>query len=138
MEFKKGSGWICCYDQETGLYTAQTGGGVNCTLYEITKEVYDRVDAPGVESPIRLICEGRKLFMSVDDRCGPPYTIVFDSDYEKLCPWSDAAETGKTWDEDMTDAAVEVLESEKDNREQRRRKRAQRNNANDLIDSEKG
>ncbi|MBR7020974.1 MAG: hypothetical protein IKI15_07960 [Lachnospiraceae bacterium] len=126
MEFKKGSGWKCCYDPETGRYTAQIGGGVNCDLYEITKEIYDQVDAPGVEWPSRLICEGRHLFMSVDDRCGPPYTVILDSDYEKLCPWSDAVVSGRTWDADFTDAVVEVMASEADNREQRREKRKAR------------
>lgn len=126
MEFKKGSGWKCCYDPETGRYTAQIGGGVNCDLYEITKGIYDQVDAPGVEWPSRLICEGRHLFMSVDDRCGPPYTVILDSDYEKLCPWSDAVVSGRTWDDDFTDAVVEVMASEADNREQRREKRKAR------------
>ncbi len=126
MEFKEGPGWKCCHDPERGLYTAQIGGGVNCTLYEITKEIYDRVDDPSLDWPARLIADGRKLFMSVNDRCGPPYTIVFDSDYEELCPWSDAVPTGRRWSDEMTDAVVEVLESEKDNREQRRRKRRER------------
>ena len=71
--------------------------------------------------------EGRHLFMSVDDRCGPPYTVIFDDDYEKLCPWSDAVVSGKTWDDALTDAAVEVFASEKNNREQRRKKREERN-----------
>ena len=78
------------------------------------------------EKPIRLIIDGRHLFMSVDDRCGPPYTVILDSDYEKLCPWSDAVVSGKTWDEEATDAAVEVLASESDNREQRRAKKTER------------
>lgn len=128
MEFKEGIGWKCCYDSERGLYTAQTGGGVNCNLYEITKEIYDRIDDPETKSPTGLLYdEGRHLFMSVDDRCGPPYTVIFDDDYEKLCPWSDAVVSGKTWDDDMTDAAVEVFASEKNNREQRRKKREERN-----------
>ncbi len=126
MEFKEGPGWKCCYDPQRGLYTAQTGGGVNCTLYEITKEIYDHIDDPDVKWPARLLGDGRKLFMSVNDRCGPPYTIVFDSDYKELCPWSDAAFSGRTWSDEMTDAVVEVLESEMANREQRRRKRKQR------------
>lgn len=126
MEFKKGIGWCCCYDPETGLYTAQTGGGANCDLYEITKEIYDRVDSPDVKYPSSLISEGRHLYMSVNDRCGPPYTVVLDTDYKKLCPWADTADTGTVWDDNLTDAAVEVLASEADNREQRRRKRRQR------------
>ena len=131
MEFKEGPGWKCCFDPKTGIYTAQTGGGPNCNLYEITKEIYDHVDDPDVEWPTRLITEGRHLFMSVDDRCGPPYTVVFDSDYKKLCPWTDAIVSGRTWDDDMTDAVVEVLESEKANRPQRRKKREERERRND-------
>ena len=126
MEFKEGSGWRACYDPETGLYTAETGGGANHSLYEITKEIYDRLDDPEVDWPMRLICDGRRLYMSVNDRCGPPYTIVFDSDYEKLCPWAVTSPQGVTWDDDFTDAVVEVLASEADNREQRRKKKAER------------
>ena len=60
MEFKEGMGWKCCFDPDTGRYTAQIGGGVNCDLYEITKEIYDKVDDPE-EKPIRLIIDGRHL-----------------------------------------------------------------------------
>ena len=66
------------------------------------------------------------MFMSVNDKCGLPYTVVLDADYEKLCPWSDAKVSGETWDEDFTDAVVENLASEVDNREQRRKKREER------------
>ncbi|MBQ1405073.1 MAG: hypothetical protein IIZ00_02540 [Oscillospiraceae bacterium] len=72
MEFKEGIGWRCCYDPETGRYTAETGGGVNHNLYEITKEIYDHVDDPDVKWPTSLISEGRHLYMTVNDRCGPP------------------------------------------------------------------
>ena len=120
MIFKQGPGWKACYDEERELYTAQLGGGVNCSLYEITKEIFEHVDDPDVKWPSSLIDEGRKLFMSVNDRCGPPYTIVFDSDYQDFCPWSDAVVTGKTWPDEMTEAVVEVLESENNNRAQRR------------------
>ena len=126
MIFKKGTCWRCCYDPETGLYTAEIGGGPNHDLYEITKEIFDRVDDPDVESPARLIIEGRHLYMAVDDRCGPPYTVVLDSDYKKLCPWAKTMVSGTLWDEDMTDAAVEVFASEADNRPQRRAKKAAR------------
>ena len=96
-------------------------------MFEITKETYEHLGDPDVEWPSRLIYDGgRRLFMSVNDRCGPPYTIVFDSDYKDLCPWTDAAVSGETWPDEMTDAVVEVLESQKNNREQRRKKRAER------------
>lgn len=123
MEFKKGIGWRCCYDPETEKYTAEIGGGPNHDLYEITKEIYDRVDDPAVKSPSSLISGGRHLYMAVNDRCGPPYTVVLDEDYKTLCPWAETQTSGAVWDRDMTDAAVEVLDSEADNREQRRAKR---------------
>lgn len=126
MRFKTGMGWRCCYDPKTGLYTAEIGGGPNHDLYEITKEIFDRVDDPDVKRPTSLICEGRHLYMAVDDRCGPPYTVVLDSDYQKLCPWAKTKVSGTVWDEDMTDAAVEVFASEAKNRPQRRAKRAAR------------
>ena len=126
MEFKEGSGWKCCFDPDTGLYTAQIGSGANQDLYEISRDIYDHVDDLDREWPSSLISEGRLLFKAVNDRCGPPYTVVLDSDYQKLCPWAETLETGKVWDDDMTDAVVEVLESQKNNRDQRRRKRAAR------------
>ena len=49
-------------------------------LYEITKEIFDQLD-PDVETDydaIQLIRKGRHLFMSVNDRCGPPYYVAFD------------------------------------------------------------
>lgn len=126
MEFKKGNQWKCCFDSERGLYTAQIGYGVNCTLYEISKEIYENVDESDDDWSTDLIREGRRLFMSVNDKCGLPYTVVLDADYEKLCPWSDAKVSGETWDEDFTDAVVENLASEVGNREQRRKKREER------------
>ena len=127
MIFKEGNGWKCCYDPETDRYTAKTGSCGNIDLYEITKEIYEKVDDPSVEWPTILIHEGgRHLFMSVDDRCGPPYTVILDEDYEKICPWASVNTTGKVWPKEMTDAVVELFESEKDNREQRRAKKAER------------
>ncbi len=126
MEFKSGSGWRCCYDPDTGLYTAETGGGVNHNLYQINKEIYDSVDGPDVKWPALLIAEGRHLYMTVDDRCGPPYTVILDPDYKKLCPWAETVTAGRTWDDALTDAAVEVFASEENNREQRRRRRRER------------
>lgn len=71
----------------------------------------------------RDMYKGRHLYMSVNDRCGPPYTVVFDSDYETLCLWADVVKSGRVWPDELTDAVVELLESEKNNREQRRKKR---------------
>ena len=66
--------------------------------------------------------------MTVNDRCGLPYTVILDSDYKMLCPWAETVVSGEIWDEDLTDAAVEIFESEKKNRDQRRAKRAERQN----------
>lgn len=126
MEFKSGNGWRCCYDPETGLYTAETGGGTNHNLYEITKEIYEQVDPSDDSGAMRLIFSGRHLYMTVNDRCGPPYTVVLDTDYKKLCPWTTTVVSGEIWDEDLTDAAVEVFASEAKNRPQRRAKKAER------------
>lgn len=135
--FKEGNGWKVCFDPKRDLYTAKTGGGPNVDLYEINKEIFDHVDDPDIEYPTSYIHKnGRHLFMAVDDRCGPPYTVILDSDYEKLCPWASVSIYGKKWDEDMTDAVVEIFESEKDNREQRRKKRAERKKKEQEIKEE--
>ena len=123
MEFKQGNGWRCCYDPETGSYTAETGGGCNHNLYEITKEIYDHVDDPDVKWPTSLIAKGRHLYMTVNDKCGPPYTVILDSDYQKICPWAKTTTSGDIWPDELTDAAVEIFASEANNREQRRKKR---------------
>jgi hypothetical protein len=127
MQFKTGSGWKACYDEDTGRYFGEYGGIQSYHLYELTKEIYDQLDREMTEGEASTVMyEGRHLYMSVDDRCGPPYTIVFDDDYEKLCPWANVIKSGKVWPDELTDAAVELFESEKDNREQRRKKRERR------------
>ena len=68
--------------------------------------------------------------MSVDDRCGPPYSVVFDDDYKALAPWAKVTGSGRQWSDELTDAAVELFESEKNNREQRRQKKEQKAKAN--------
>ncbi len=90
MVFKKSLGWKACYDKETGRYTAEEGGGMAYDLYEITKEIFDQLD-PNARTDydaLQLIRKGRHLFMSVNDRCGPPYCVVFDESYRELCPWA--------------------------------------------------
>ncbi len=124
MQFKKGNYWKACFDEEANRYTAQYGDCRNYNLYEITKEIYDALsETTSHDDAVRAIYNGRHLYMSVDDRCGPPYTIVFDHDYETIAPWADVVENGKVWPDELTDAAVELFESEKQNREQRRKRR---------------
>ena len=117
MLFKKGSGWKACFDSDSGRYFGEYGGIQAYYLYEITKEIFDRLDKKMAESNAgNIICEGRRMYMAVDDRCGPPYTIVFDDDYAKLCPWADVVKSGDAWPDDLTDIAVELFDSEKNNR----------------------
>ncbi len=127
MRFIKGSGWKAFFDEENGRYFGEHGGGQYYDLFELTQEQYGMLDGKMSESEASSVMrEGRHLYMSVNDRCGPPYTVVFDDDYKELCPWANAAGGGRVWSGELTDAAVELLGSEENNREQRRRKRAER------------
>lgn len=128
MIFKKGFGWKACFDGDSGRYFGEYGGIQEYHLFEITKEMFEKLDKKMRESEAGSIMHGgRHMYMSVNDRCGPPYTIVFDDDYEKLCPWAEVAKTGEVWSDELTDAAVELFESEKNNREQQRKKRELKN-----------
>ena len=127
MEFKQGSDWKACYDEERGLYTAERKGCGYHHLYEITEEIYNALqDGMNDVDSYHLIDQGRHLYMDIDDRCGPPYTVVLDHDYDKLCPWANVVSSGREWPDELTDAAVELFESEKDNREQRRKWREEK------------
>ncbi len=127
MRFKEGDGWKACCDEASGRYTAERGGCGYYHLYEITKEIFEQLeDGMRDDETYKLIGSGRHLYMDVDDRCGPPYTVVFDEDYRELCPWAHVVGGGHEWPAELTDAAVELFASEKQNREQRRKKREQR------------
>ncbi len=127
LRFKSGDGWKACYDKVTGVYSAQRSGPGYYDLYEITKESFDQLaDGMSDMETYQIINKGRHLYMAVDDRCGPPYTVVLDQDYETLCPWTNVVKSGRIWPVELTDAAVELFESEKNNREQRRKKREER------------
>ena len=75
--------------------------------------------------------------MAVDDRCGPPYTVILDEDYQELCPWAETMVSGKVMPTELVDAAVEIFASEADNREQRRKKRAEREKEKKKQETEK-
>ena len=136
MQFKEGSGWKVWYDEDNKRYFGEYGGGMSYNLYELTEKQYEQLDESMTEGDASIIMyEGRHLYMSVNDRCGPPYTVVFDDDYEKLCPWANVVSGGKVWPDELTDAAVEQFESEKNNRDQRRKKRTDRGKTE--IDNER-
>ena len=117
MHFKENSGWTACFDSAAGLYTAQIGGSGDYHLYELTKEQYDALGSEMTERvAYDVISKGRHLYMDINDRCGPPYTVVFDDDYKQLCPWADVVSSGACWPKELTDAAAAVFESEQPNR----------------------
>ena len=98
---------------------------MNYNLYELEKEQFAQLNSEMTEGDASTIMyEGRHMYMSVDDRCGPPYTIVFDDEYKTLCPWAKIVGEGKrVWPKELTDAAVNLFASEKKNREYRRKKK---------------
>lgn len=128
MQFKEGTGWKAWNDEGNKRCFGEYGGGMSYNLFELTEEQFKLLDASMTEGEAsQIMYEGRHLYMSVNDRCGPPYTVVFDDDYKTLCPWANVAGSGKVWPDALTDAAVELFESEKNNRAQRRKKRERRN-----------
>ena len=128
MKMKEGISWKACYNDEKGVYGAEVVFQGSWDLYEISASVYDSLSKNMADSEAeKLIKSGRCLYSHVNDLCGPPYNIVLDDDYAIYCPWMGQANpVGKTWSDEMTDAAVELFDSQKANREQRKRKRAQR------------
>ena len=126
MQLIEGSGWKAHFDEERNLYTAKTSVPGAIKLFEITQEVFEALQDTGMpdDDKYSLIHDkGRKLYMDIDDRCGPPYTVVLDDDYESLCPWAKLPESQNVWPKALTDAAVELFASQENNREQRRKKR---------------
>ena len=124
MRVLKGNGWKALHDDGNGRCFGEYGGCQSYHLYELTMEQFEALDEGMSESEAAgVMGEGRHLYMSVDDRCGPPYTIVFDDDYRTLCPWANVVGGGRIWPPELVDAAVEVFDSESNNREQRRRRR---------------
>ena len=128
MQMKEGPGWKACFNEGKGVYGAEVIFQGSWELYEISAAIFHQLSrGTGGGETEALIRTGRRLYLHVNDRCGPPYTVVLDDDYADYCPWmAESKPVGKTWDPVLTDAAVESFESEKDNREQRRKKRAAR------------
>ena len=99
--FKEGSGtarnashWTVCYDMELGIYTARIGfggaGGGSVQLYQITKEIFDKVGSFEDDDykSERLIETGRLLYgYETSKYASGPEERVFDKNWKKLCPW---------------------------------------------------
>ena len=127
MKLKEGPGWKAAYNETKGVYGGEVAFQGSWDCYEISAEVFNSLTKNTDSSEAeKLISGGRHLYMHVNDRSGPPYSVVLDEDYPDYCPWMSGSDSGKTWSTELTDAVVELLESEKDNREQRRKKREER------------
>ena len=120
LHFKAGSGWKACYDSERELYTAETFWAGYYDLYQINEEIFSKLKTKGMErrDAHELIHAGRHLYKSVSDR-NSSYDIALDEDYAALCPWAEVQSTGELWSRELTDLAVAMFDSEKQNREQR-------------------
>ena len=57
-------------------------------MCEIDAEIYDKLGVD--DAPDKLIGSGRVLFESDDDYYCMPYYTVFDENYHKIAPWSNA------------------------------------------------
>ena len=127
MQFKKGLGWKACYDEDRGLYTAERSRRGFYQLSLIDRESYERMDD---ESADKLIQNGRHLVESDGDYYTMPYFTVFDEDYDRLAPWSDARRRveamGTKTSKELTDPAVRIFPGEEKNREYRRKKEEQK------------
>ena len=122
-QFKEGLGWKACRDILPGRFTAEYGGSGAYHLYEINEDIFAALsDGMREGDAVGRISAGRHLYMDVNDRCGPPYTVVFDDDYRALCPWAGIVGGEHVWPKVLTDAAVELFASERANREYRRKK----------------
>ena len=127
LHFKTGPGWKACFDSERMLYTAEIYLAGYYDLYEISEEIFGELKTKGMDrrDAHALINTGRHLYKSVSDR-GGSYDIALDEDYALLCPWAQVQRTGEPWSPELTDLAVTVFDSEKQNRAQRLEKRKDR------------
>ena len=124
LRFKTGPGWKACFDSDRKLYTAETFWAGHYDLYEINEEIFNKLKTKGMErrDAHELIHTGRHLYKSVSSTSGA-YDIALDEDYASLCPWAEVQKAGEKWDPELTDLAVAVFDSEKQNRGQRLKKR---------------
>ena len=120
LHFKTGPGWKACYDSERELYTAEAFLAGYYDLYEINEEIFSKLKTKGMKrrDAHELIIAGRHLYKSVSDRNGS-YDITLDENYALLCPWADVQKTGELWNPELTDLAVAVFDSEKQNLKKR-------------------
>ncbi len=124
MKLKEGIGWKAAYNEEKNIYGAEVVFQGSWDLFEISADIFNKLKS-NMESgkAEEMIKTGRRLYSHVNDQCSPPYTVILDEDYADYCPWmADSKPIGKKWSKELTDAAVELLDSQKENRKKGRRK----------------
>ncbi len=91
MQIKKGLGWMACYDEDKGIYTARTSWRGDASYYEIDAEIFNRLDTPEMENedPDDLIKTGRILYSKSDSPIGPATETVYDDNFAELCSWAE-------------------------------------------------
>ena len=127
MQFKEGFLWKACYDEERELYTAERHWRGFYQLSVIDRESYDKLDD---ETAGKLIQNGRCLVESDGDYYTMPYFTVFDEDYDRLAPWSDARRRAEAIEtktgRELTDLPVELSPEEEKNQEYRKKNEEQK------------
>ena len=100
--FKEGIGsasnatyWRVGMDPENDTYTAELrfggAGGSMYWLYEINKDIYDRVgtfENDDYKSERLIKEEGRELFRSENCKSSMPFDVVSDDRFREICPWA--------------------------------------------------
>ena len=88
--YKEGNCWKACYDKEHNKYVSYlvytNREGQTRYLYEITKEIFDRLGSfPDDYDNDRLIETGRLLFRFEDTMYGTlgPVSVTFDDSYSE-------------------------------------------------------
>ncbi len=82
--------WEACYDVVNDRYSVflQVTSREGCRewIYEINKEIYDKLGTAEAES-YQLVQDGRCVYLMGDESMGPPWENILDENYKAFCPW---------------------------------------------------
>ena len=100
---KKGGDYTACYDAKNKRYVAyivQTDReGQTRNMYEITKEIFDRLGSGNSCSDLELSRKGRHLYYFENTMYGTPGPVesVYDDDYKEIWKQAYLSATGEEW-----------------------------------------
>lgn len=130
-EIKHGLGWMACYDNEKGVYTARISWRGDASYYEIDAEVFGRLSSDkGNDDPEELIKTGRLLYKKCDGSNGPATETVYDDNFAELCSWAEIRRCDNTSSSEMTDLFVELFGNEKTKEHRMKQKIEKHHNEN--------